>query len=241
MKSRLFTIPNVLTLSNLLCGSLAVVCVAVYGDLTSAFIFLIAAMVFDFSDGFAARILRQISPIGIILDSLADLVSFGLAPSFILFNLIKSTSLTTGYPFIDDFGGYLAFIVVLFSALRLARFSVEESQCDTFIGLPTPACALLISSLGLLFEVKGLDLGLSLYTLLAIVLSFMLVSEMPMLTLKFKSFGLKGNVERYIFLLICVVEVALLQLYAVPLIIATYMLFSLVSLFVKMGGGNAKG
>ncbi|MFR9649183.1 MAG: CDP-diacylglycerol--serine O-phosphatidyltransferase [Rikenellaceae bacterium] len=237
MKSRLFTIPNMLTLSNLLCGSLAIVCTATHNNLTLAFYFVVGAMLFDFLDGFAARILKQISPIGVVLDSLSDLVSFGLAPSFILFEVINSSSLSTGVVLLDNWGGYIAFIVTLFSSLRLARFSVEDAENELFRGMPTPACGVLISSLGLLFQSRGLDLGVTLYIVLAIVLSYLLISDVPMLTLKFKSFSLKSNIERYLFLAISAAELIILQLYAIPVIIATYILFSIVMRFVKIERG----
>ncbi len=238
MKSRLFTIPNVLTLLNLLCGSLAVIYIAVYGDYLSAFYSIIAALVFDFLDGFAARLLGQVSPIGIFLDSLSDLVSFGLAPSMVLFSLIRTSQQVTGNPFIDEWGCYLSLLVVLFSSLRLARFSVEQSDEDDFIGLPTPICALLVASFGAMYQLKGADLGVMQYIGWSVSLSYLLISNMRMLSLKFKGFSLKKNLLRYIFLILCVVELVLLGLYAVPIIFVTYILFSVVLKYINSKSGN---
>ena len=132
-------LPNALTCGNLLCGCLGIVCV-LQCPIEYAAYFVWAACVFDFFDGFAARALHVKSPIGKELDSLADMVSFGVLPSMAMYSMIKSV---TGEPML----AYFAFSIAVFSALRLALFNIDERQIDTFIGVPTPATALFITAL----------------------------------------------------------------------------------------------
>ena len=136
MKIKLFTIPNLLTLSNLFCGSVAVVSALVWGDLKLAFGLMVLAAVFDFFDGFAARLLNQSSPIGLQLDSLADDISFGLAPAAIMYSLYQwmpGIWLPEGYP------GLVVFVFTACAALRLAKFNIDDTQRTEFCGLPSPA------------------------------------------------------------------------------------------------------
>ena len=203
MKIRLFTIPNLLTLSNLLCGTVAVVSALVWGDLKLAFGLMVLAAVFDFFDGFVARLLNQSSPIGLQLDSLADDISFGLAPAAIMYSLYQwfpGVWLPAGYP------GLIVFVFTACAALRLAKFNIDDTQRTEFCGLPSPAAAMLCGSLGLLFE----------------------ISNVRMFALKFHGFGWKGNELRYGFIAAAVVAAVLLRTYAVPAIIVLYILVSLV-------------
>ena len=132
MKLRLFTFPNILTLCNLLSGCAAVIFALCINDLELAFWCVLVAAVFDFLDGFFARLLEISSPVGKELDSLADMISFGLAPASILYSIYVATG---G----DELSGFVVFILVAFSALRLAKFNLDERQTSEFIGLPTPA------------------------------------------------------------------------------------------------------
>ena len=147
MKVKFFTVPNLLTLGNLLCGSYAAVVLIAYNDFPTAMLLIVAAALFDFCDGFAARLLHSASPIGVQLDSLADMVSFGLVPSLALYCMYDMAPQEAA-SFVARAARYLTFLVVAFSALRLAKFNIDDSQHTEFCGLPTPANALLCLSLG---------------------------------------------------------------------------------------------
>jgi CDP-diacylglycerol--serine O-phosphatidyltransferase len=225
MKLKLFTLPNAVTCLNLISGCVAVER-AFAGDFLLAFLFVAAAAVFDFLDGFCARLLKSYSEVGKQLDSLADMVSFGAAPAFVLFNYLR------GVPDISGWEPYLVFVVAAFSALRLAKFNLDERQSTEFIGLPTPANALLIVSMvfSLSSEAGVLIRPLWLSWVLigsALVLSVLLVSEIRMFSLKFKSFGWRGNEIRYVFLILSLLLLVLFGLYAVPCILLLYILLSI--------------
>ncbi|MBN2616494.1 MAG: CDP-alcohol phosphatidyltransferase family protein [Bacteroidales bacterium] len=232
-------IPNTITLLSMTSGIVAVY----YGvkgspeQLTYAGMFIFLAAVFDFLDGFAARLLHASSEIGIQLDSLSDLISFGLAPGFILFQMLN---LSHGKPS-DTLDGvnvipFLALLVPLLSGLRLAKFNLDEEQQYSFKGLPTPALALLIASLPLIRQNLYADQGLfymvitNTYFLLAIAVfgSMLLVSRFPMFSLKFHGFGFAQNSIKYVFMGISLVLLILLQVTAVPFIFALYLFVSLV-------------
>lgn len=229
-------IPNTITLLNLLCGVLSIVFFAGNQlDMAAYMVFL--AAVFDFFDGFSARLLKAYSPLGAQLDSLADVVSFGVAPSLILFTLIR---ISHGLPHVMagdvNLLPFVALIVPLFTALRLAKFNIDDRQTDSFIGLPSPASGLLLASLALireqLYESQSL-LYMVLtnsyfYLTMAILMSLLMVSELPLFGLKFKSFRLKGNEVRFFFLLSALAMVLAMQFLAVPFIILLYLLLSLV-------------
>ena len=224
MKVRYFTIPNLLTLSNLLCGSLAVVS-ALEGDLVRVFWLVMLSALCDFLDGFAARLLNQYSALGVQLDSLADMVSFGLVPSMVTFSILRTLG----------FGGecgvccYVAFIIVLFSALRLARFNIDESQHEEFLGLPTPACSIFFVAMGWRFD-KGLlpNTDAIWYAVDAVVMATLLITPVRMFSFKFKSFGWRGNELRFTFVILAAVAVAIWQVKAVPTVIVAYVVISLV-------------
>jgi CDP-diacylglycerol--serine O-phosphatidyltransferase len=247
-------IPNALTCCNLLCGCFGIL-VTIYNKLDLAFYLVLIAAVFDFLDGFAARMLKVSSPIGKDLDSLADMVTFGVLPGFIMYKMIGSEySLsaisplltspvpgwhTTVFPY-SLFISFIAFIIPVFSALRLAKFNNDTRQSDSFIGVNTPANTLLISSLGYIFvtvlnseEGPGnfFDLLYNTYTLvgLTLLMSFLLVSELPIFALKFKNFGWTDNKIRYVFLIIAVILLILFQFYAFPFIIFLYILLSIIN------------
>lgn len=224
MKVRYFTIPNLLTLSNLLCGSLAVVS-ALEGDLVRVFWLVMLSALCDFLDGFAARLLNQYSALGVQLDSLADMVSFGLVPSMVTFSILRTL----------EFGGecgawcYVAFIIVLFSALRLARFNIDEEQHEEFLGLPTPACSIFFVATGWMFD-KGLlaNTDAIWYAVDAVVMATLLIVPVRMFSFKFKSFGWRGNELRFTFVILAAVAFAIWQVKVVPAVIVVYVLVSMV-------------
>ncbi len=237
-------IPNFITLLNLASGILAIV-FAADGKLGLAAYFVFLAAVFDFSDGFFARLLKAYSPLGLQLDSLADIVSFGVAPSFILFSLIKTSH---GLP--DIYIGqtnllpFAAFLVPLFTALRLAKFNIDTRQSESFIGLPSPASGLLLASLPLVKEQLYSSQSLFymiisnayFYVGMAVVLSLLMVSEFPLFGLKFKSFRFKGNEIRFVFLALALLMLIGLKFVAIPFIILLYILLSVIVYLVDIQG-----
>ncbi len=226
MKIRLFTIPNLLTLCNLLCGVTAAVFALRYGDLSTAFALIILGAVFDFFDGFAARLLNGYSELGVQLDSLADMVTFGVAPAASLFVLgmgAEAWWIPAGWNL-----AWGTFVVAACAALRLARFNVDPSQSSEFLGLPTPAAALFCASLGMLSESEGLALPTEVILAVALLVAFLEVSSIRMFSLKFHGFGWSGNELRYLFLLLSLAMILLLGTYSIPLIIVLYVTISTV-------------
>lgn len=225
MKIKLFTIPNLLTLCSLLCGSFAVVSALAWGDLALAFWLSIAAAVFDYSDGFAARLLKCPSEVGVQLDSLSDMVSFGLAPSAVVFVLWNEALPADAAAWLRYGGDVLCFMVAAFSALRLAKFNIDQTQHTEFCGLPTPANALFFVSLGWIEARWGLGLGY--WVLLFVpVMSWLLISPIRMFAFKFRHFGWKGNEIRYVFIAVTLALVAALGVRAVPVVVLLYVLVS---------------
>lgn len=197
-------IPNTITCCNLICGAIAT-SRAFMGDYEGAVLMIILGAVFDFFDGMSARLLGVSSPIGKELDSLADDITFGLAPSAILFSLLKEMNYPDSLASLSAYLPYVAFVMAAFSALRLAKFNLDERQTSSFIGLPTPANALFWGSL----VVGQHDVLVSnsqnvWFLLLGILLfSYLLVAELPLFALKFKSLAWKDNWPKYVFLLGC--------------------------------------
>lgn len=225
-KIKLFTIPNCVTLCNLLCGSAAAVMALVHHNLEAAFWLVVAAAVCDFLDGFTARLLKSYSGIGVELDSLADMVSFGFAPAAILYTLYGQAAPHWNWPAeVVTAGGYALFLLAGFSALRLAKFNVDDTQHEEFCGLPTPACALFFASSGWLVENGNLEPGCEALLATALLFSWLLISPIRMFSFKFKHFGWNGNELRYLFL---VASIGLLvwSLKSVPVIILLYVLIS---------------
>jgi CDP-diacylglycerol---serine O-phosphatidyltransferase len=236
-------IPNIITSVNLISGFIAVV-FAANGEITTASWFILAAMIFDFLDGFSARMLQAYSPLGKELESLADIVSFGVAPAMIIFHLL-GISLKTN---LDSFDLNTAVTLVIpaimavFAALRLAIFNIDTTQATTFKGMPTPANALAVVSIvmadnfsdSLIFSnITGSAAGLIILTL---VLSLLMVSRIPLLSLKLKNFRLKGNEGRYILVFLILISVALLGIAAIPLIIPLYIASSVIALAFTIPG-----
>ena len=232
--------PNTLTCCNLFSG-----CIATYfafqAEFTIALTFIIIGAVFDFFDGFAARLLHVSSPIGKELDSLADDVTFGFAPAAIVYSMLNlalsAKVCPTDCPLarmgISEYVPYLAFIIACFSALRLAKFNLDERQTTSFIGLPTPANALFWGSLAVgltksnfLTECSWLPAAL----LAGIVISsWLLVAEIPMFALKFKSFGLKGNELRYGFIVVSAALLIVAGWVGFSAVIILYIITSLIN------------
>jgi len=240
-------IPNSITLLNLLCGCVAAV-FAFNENLIVAGIFVGAGIVFDFFDGLAARLLKVSSDLGGQLDSMADLITSGLVPGIAMYHMMKialgvdlfndpfSFQITVGdYAIAHPFVPLVGFLITAASALRLARFNLDTRQTDSFIGLPTPANAILIISLALIVQTTQIDwiyAGLSnpyILTGITLLSCYLLNAELPLFALKFKSFGFKGNEIRWIFLIVSLILIATLQLYAVPCIIVLYILMSLLN------------
>ena len=232
-------IPNALTCLNLLCGCLALTFIFNGELVTGAYLVGVAAGA-DFLDGLVARALRVSSPIGKDLDSLADMVSFGVVPGALMFKLaaeaqglihnsgfavnVPPSLLSIGLP-------YLGFIITIFSALRLAKFNNDTRQTTSFIGLPTPACTLVVASLPLILANNefGLDrIILTPWVLLGltVVLSGLLVAELPLFALKFKNLRWRGNRRRLIFVGLALGLVGWLRAAGVPLAVLLYVLLS---------------
>lgn len=210
-------IPNILTSMNVLSGCIACV-MAFNGNYLWVVIWVIIAAVFDFFDGFSARILKAYSPIGKELDSLADMVSFGLAPALVVFRLLSDNNVLGSPIYISDSSSYyikelipyVSFLLVIFSALRLAKFNIDERQTTTFIGLPTPANALFWISLCYGISTRDEFTQLfSFYPIIALVIIFslLLTAEIPMFSLKIKNLKLKGNELRYLLILFMIIAI----------------------------------
>lgn len=222
-------IPNTITCCNLVSGCVATF-FAVIGDMETALMWIIAGAVFDFFDGMTARLIGVSSPIGKELDSLADVITFGLAPSMMVFSELG----VMDYPeFLEPARPvlpFLAFVMAAFSALRLAKFNLDERQSTSFIGLPTPANALFWGSV-LVGATEWVEASpWMVFVVLAFVFlaSWLLVAEIPMFALKFKQWGWKGNEIKYIFLITCVPLLLIFRVAAFSLIIAWYVLLSAV-------------
>ena len=218
-------IPNAITCCNLFSGCVACV-MAFKGDFHLAMAFIVIGAVFDFFDGMVARLLGVSSPMGVQIDSLADDITFGLAPAMVVFSFMQTK---LAYPCcLGNALPYVAFIIAVFSAYRLAKFNIDTSQTSTFIGLPTPANALFWSSLiaGGGEWISNLNAGWVLLVVLICLFSYFLVSEIPMFSMKFKNFTWKSNSIRYIFLMCCL-PMLMLGFLAPVAIIAWYLLLSI--------------
>lgn len=223
-------IPNTITCCNLLSGCVAAT-FAFEKAYTIAFVCIIMGAVFDFFDGLSARALKVSSSIGKELDSLADVITFGLAPSVMVFSWLREcTAIHLDQP-IALVIPYAAFLLVAFSALRLAKFNVDERQTSSFIGLPTPANALFWGALVLGSHDMVVDLtsGWVLVIALVLLFSWLLVAEIPMFSLKFKSLAWKANRIAYIFLLISLILLIILGLNGLSAVIGWYIILSIMT------------
>lgn len=222
-------IPNAITCCNLFSGCVACV-MAFSGKFESAMLFIVLGAVFDFFDGMVARLLGVSSPLGVQMDSLADDITFGLAPATVIFSFMRYM---IDYPsYLGGFADvlpYFAFLIAVFSACRLAKFNIDKRQTTSFIGLPTPANALFWSSLIVGGEkwLVGMSNAWILLLALIFIFSYFLISEIPMFSMKFKNLSWKSNKTRYIFLLVSLPMFALGYLAPVA-IISWYLILSVV-------------
>jgi CDP-diacylglycerol---serine O-phosphatidyltransferase len=234
-------IPNFITSLNLASGFIAVI-FAANGDIVTASWLILAAMIFDFLDGFSARLLKAYSEIGKELDSLADVVSFGVAPGMIIYQLVND-SLSQSIPMTDNPDVVTGILILMIpvimpvcAALRLAKFNVDTTQATTFKGLPTPANALAVISLviagnyshSMFFNsISGSSIFLIIFT---VILSLLMVTRIPLLSLKVSNFRMKGNEGRIILAGLVLISFAIFGINAAPLIIPLYILASLLNL-----------
>lgn len=219
-------IPNFITCLNVLTGTIGIAVVLVSKDASWALIFVAVASFFDFLDGLVARVLKVQSEFGKQLDSLADLISFGALPAFSLLILIDSIQFSEIFDFkILSFLAYFALIIVPFSALRLTKFNLSTDQSDEFKGLPTPANALMITAIA--FE-KLEFMPIDALLVLTVLSCFLLVSNIPMIALKFKSMGWRGNELRYSLIILEIAGLVIFQLSFIPFIIPVYIVVSVV-------------
>ncbi|MBX7093695.1 MAG: CDP-diacylglycerol--serine O-phosphatidyltransferase [Flavobacteriales bacterium] len=255
-------IPNLFTLGNLFCGILAIIYAFQWELSISAYLVLLAA-VLDFFDGFLARLLKVSGDMGKQLDSLADMVSFGVVPGIIVFQLMKLTLFLENPTFVLSWNPFLfiPLIIPLLSAYRLAKFNIDTRQSDSFIGVPTPANTLFFIAFPLMLEwdgelVRHMHIGDEVYSnfmpqmwfsfnpfennewsgillnryflsITAVIMSFLLIAEIPLFALKFKSFGWKGNEIRFSFLAVAAALLIIFQFVAIPIIILLYILISI--------------
>ena len=245
------SIPSAITLLNLLAGCMAIL--MSFHDVALGGLLIMLAGIFDFFDGLAARLLNAYSDIGKELDSLADIVSFGVAPSFILYQLLNMSL------FAGDFGSATgihattetailasAFMPAVFAAIRLAKFNVSAQEKDAFIGLPSPAAGIFIASIGFIVFTTGslwlreLFFNTTFLVLISIFLSVLMVIPLPMFSIKFSNFGLRDNKIRYLFVIPSFFLLVFIGLTAIPVILVYYILLSAVtaSLLSKTASGQ---
>lgn len=261
-------IPNVITCGNLFCGCLAIVS-AFNGNLVGSAYLVGLAAILDFFDGFAARLLKVSGELGKQLDSLADMVTFGVVPGVVMFQMIKmsiinfalsgdsaiNTQTKVGMLSGVSVLPYIAFLITILSCVRLAKFNLDTRQSDSFIGVPTPANSILICSIPLILYyhydftfLSGVQNQITMANLvendsfivhlminpyflisLTIIMSFLLIAELPLLALKFKHFGWRGNRTRYTFLITSLILLIVFQFIAIPFIIFLYIVLSIVA------------
>lgn len=223
-------IPNTITCCNLVSGCIAV-SYAFEGLYAAAFLFIVIGAVFDFFDGMSARLLGVSSPIGKELDSLADCITFGLAPSAIIYTFLSTQPWLELVPVVGRYVPYTAFVLAAFSALRLAKFNLDERQTTSFIGMPTPANALFWASLIVGSEgwLSSSPLTVAAVVVMVFVCSWLLVAEIPMFALKFKTWGWRGNGLKYVFIATSAVLLAVFRLSGFAAVVAWYVLLSVLS------------
>lgn len=252
---KMFNVPNLITAGNLLCGIFAII-LAFGGRIDIAPYFIFAAAILDFFDGFAARLLKQHSELGKQLDSLADVISFGLAPGLIMFQLLIYTNpdyiIYSGdvmRKWISDlsdlntksFFPLIALLIPVLSMFRLAKFNIDTRQSDSFIGLPTPANTIFFMTFPLVmtskdsstieWQINLIEFLLQPWVMIPIILvmCYLLIAELPLFALKFKSFCWKGNEIRFIFLITCGILIFTLGWWSLAIIILLYLILSIIN------------
>ncbi len=222
-------IPNFLTLLNLLCGCIAIVFIA-KGDFDIAFYFVCLGIFFDFFDGFFARKFGVAGPLGVQLDSLADMVTSGVAPGFVMYCLLKVI-----IPWEFDDVAFFGFVITLGACYRLANFNIDTRQSDSFIGLPTPANTLFIMSLPLVFDAYFDSSWIGYFTnqwsllVITVLSAFIMNAEIPLFSLKIKNFSFQKYKLQIGFLATSVILILVFQILAIPLIILLYVLLSILN------------
>ncbi|MDO6675718.1 CDP-alcohol phosphatidyltransferase family protein [Tenacibaculum sp. 1_MG-2023] len=235
-------IPNLLTLGNLLCGTIATV-FAIKGDFFATAVLVMLGILFDFFDGFAARMLKVQGELGKQLDSLADMVTSGVVPGIVMMQmLVNALDIdAVGYFGVDEYGvtgsnlPYLGLLLTLGAGYRLAKFNIDERQSDSFIGVPTPAMSLFVISLPLIaqFDQESFLIGFIenqyFLILITVLFTYLMNAEIPLFSLKFKNFYFKDNVIKYVFLVLSIILIITLKIVAIPMIILSYVVLSVVS------------
>ena len=236
-------IPNIITLLNLLSGCFALI-FAFHQDFKFAFFFVCLGIFLDFFDGFFARLFKVSSPLGLQLDSLADMVTSGVVPGVVMYQMMNQA---LGFP---SFGWptllfpFLGFIITLGSCYRLANFNIDTRQTDSFIGLPTPANALFILSLPLILfdnNYEFISEALSnewVLLVISLVSAFMLNAEIPLFSLKIKNFSFAKNKLQIIFLSVSLLLLIFFKILGIPLLLIFYVLLSILT--NKKGSENIK-
>jgi len=222
-------IPNLFTLLNLFCGCVALVSVS-NSEFEMAFFFVCLGIFFDFFDGFFARKFKVAGPLGVQLDSLADMVTSGVVPGYVMFKMMSHSD-SFG---IESYLPFLGFIITLGACFRLAKFNIDERQSDSFIGLPTPANALFFMSLPLIniafydANFSGIIYNKWFLIVLTLLSAYFMNAEIPLFSLKIKDFSVAKYKLQIFFLLVCILLLVFLQILAVPLIIILYVLLSVI-------------
>jgi len=234
-------IPSLITCLALFSGCISIAC-SDNGNLALAGYFILIAAVFDFLDGMFARMLRAITAFGRQLDSLADAISFGVAPAMIIFRLMAD-SLKNRVE-IDGFAGYvflyIPFFLVIFAVLRLAKFNIDDTQTKSFRGLPTPATAMFVSALGVLSEsqagipLQNLTGNILFLLIVTVVFSVLMVTNIRMFSLKFEDMSLKNNWLRYVLLISSLIILIIMKIPGIALIIAIYIILSVAANLVNI-------
>ena len=224
--------PNILTLANLFCGILAIKVGFSEHYFLAAF-FVVLGAFFDFLDGFAARLLKVQGELGKQLDSFADMVTFGVAPGMIMFQMIKLSNIDE-----NSYIAYIGFIITLVSAIRLAKFNLDTKQTSSFIGLPTPAAAIFIASLPIISKynitIQFNDSKFLIVT--SVILSLLLLAKLPLFSLKIKKgedWKNKENIIRIIFLISCVILLFVFEFAVIPFIVILYIFLSILNNLIK--------
>ena len=229
-------LPNAITLLNLFLGCI-IILLLIENNIEVKYIFIISliCMILDFLDGYIARKLNAKSEIGLHLDSLADMISFGLVPGIILYNLFLNAPSSSVGSISSSFIPFMGFLITLCSAYRLAKFNTLKSNSKYFKGLPTPANTLLIYSFSIISSdngvISGIILDYNVLVIITIISGFLLVSNLKLLSFKFSSLKFKGNRRRFLLIFISIPLILILGIYAVPLIIAIYIIISIITFY----------
>jgi CDP-diacylglycerol---serine O-phosphatidyltransferase len=250
-------IPNLLTLANLLCGCIALV-FAFQWKLEYASYFIFLGAFFDFLDGFAARLLKVSGELGKQLDSLSDLVTFGVVPGIILMHLLHLSSIINSdmlrlgddvmrLDLQQNYLPWIGLLIPLFSSYRLAKFNIDTRQSDSFIGLPTPANAIFIASLPIIIKLDWIkEANIADQVILhpwfligiCVVMPLLLVSEIPLFGLKFKTFSFRENRIRYVFLALSGLMLIIFHFVSIPFILILYIILSLINNLIQKSPGK---